>query len=235
MFHSRRVGTFISSNLSIKNDAVLDALCDSGLDYLTVSVSGASHEVYERYHRGGNLDRVVENTRRLSDHKRRNRLRKPFIEWKYLVFKHNAHEVQAARKLASTAGVNFFRTVRAGGADEAVVWDHEASDNHQPTPHCPQLWDAVVLNSDGGIAPCCYLFFKKDDFAHVSEGAFKQIRQNNSFVTARKFFNASCVADLPGDMTHPCLKCTVVHSQVHLREYLQANPNAVQDHRTGGP
>lgn len=235
MFHSHRIATFISTNLCTKNEAVLHAVCDAGLDYMTVSLSGASQEVYERYHCGGSLDRVETNTRRLVEYRRRNRLRRPFVEWKYLVFAHNAHEVEAARQLAFAAGVDLFRAVKAGGPDEAVVSSAEAPERKIRVTHCPQLWHAVILNSDGGIAPCCYLFFKEDDFADFSDGSIKEIRHNDTFVTARKLFNASGAGDLPGDLHHPCLKCNLVHSQPHLKDYLKANPNAVRDHRTGGP
>ena len=234
-FHSRGIATFISTNLSVNNGAVLDTLCDAGLDYLTVSLSGATQEVYARYHRGGKLDRVVANTRRLVDYKRRHRLRRPFIEWKYLVFRHNLHEVNSARKLASATGVDLFRAVRAGGPDQAVVPTGEVSERKLRAGYCPQLWHALVVNSDGGIAPCCYLFFKEDDFVELCDGSIAEIRRNDPFVTGRKLFNPSCVAELPADIRHPCLECDLVHSQPHLSDYLSANPHAVQDHRTGGP
>lgn len=92
----------------------------------------------------------------------------------------------------------------------------------------------VVLNSDGGIAPCCFLFFKEDDFGFHAQEPLKQVRTNETFLTARKLFNETEAGDLPVDMRHPCLKCELVHTQPFLQKYLETNPHAQKGHRTGG-
>ena len=104
-----------------------------------------------------------------------------------------------------------------------------------PTKLCHQLWHMIVVNSDGGILPCCYLYFKSDDFAELSQGSVKDARNSPRYVTARRMFDPSAVGRLPGDLQHPCLKCELVHRQPHLGDYLASNPNAVLQARTGGP
>jgi pyruvate-formate lyase-activating enzyme len=233
-FHEHRIATVLSTNLSTNRSEVLGDLCDAGLDFMTVSMSGATQETYEVYHRGGRLDLVIENTRRLLELRKSKGLKRPIIEWKYLLFSHNKHEVKAARSLAKKTGVNIFRTFPGGGAEPALA-DVKLSMAHLFPPRlCAQLWHAVVLQSDGGVAPCCYLFFKKDDLADYSEARIEDIRQSPAFVTARRLFDPAAVPDLSPDLEHPCLKCHIVHRQPHLREYLKANPHAVKDHRTGG-
>jgi len=93
----------------------------------------------------------------------------------------------------------------------------------------------VVLQSDGGIAPCCYLFFKQDDLGEYSGDLIARIRQNEAFTTARSLFDTRSADNLPIDTQHPCLRCGVVHEQPHLSNYLKANPHAIKGHRTGGP
>jgi pyruvate-formate lyase-activating enzyme len=235
MFHSRGIFTAISTNLNAGGKQVLEDLCSAGLDYLVVSISGASQEIYEQYHRTGKLASVVENTRHLVEYKKRKHAKNPIIEWKFLAFRHNLQDVESTRKLARELGVDVFRYVHGGGPDEARVQGKEDSGHYISEKFCHQLWHAVVLQSDGGIAPCCYLFFKKDDLGEYSGDSVARIRQETPFTTARSFFDARAVDALPAELQHPCLKCGVVHEQPHLCDFLRANPHAVKGHRTGGP
>jgi len=182
------------------------------------------------------VDQVWDNLRAISEYKRKRHRRLPIIEVKYLVFKHNLHELDAARTRAIELGADIFRWVRGSGIEKATVRSKNSVQTWLTNfSHCHQLWHAVILNADGGIAPCCYLFFKDDDFGDYTTGHAKDIRQNWRFVTARQLFKPSAVGDLSPDMQHPCLKCHLVHRQPHLQAYLEANPHAVQGHRTGGP
>jgi hypothetical protein len=182
------------------------------------------------------MAQVWDNLRRVSEWKRRRRRRLPIIEIKYLVFKHNRHELAAARQKAAELGADLFRWVRGSGTEEVMVRNrNQVQTLLSRLSHCHQLWHTVTLNADGGIAPCCYLFFKEDDFGDYTSSHFKDIRQNWRFVTARQLFKPAAAAELSPDMQHPCLKCHLVHKQPHLRAYLAANPHAVQGHRTGGP
>jgi len=235
MIHNRRIFTKISTNLNTYNREVLIELCEAGLDYLMVSFSGASQEVYEQYHRRGNLDVVLENIRYLTDYKRRNNLRRPIIEFKYLLFRHNRQEMKAARNMTAELRVDLFKWYEGGGPEEAIIDTSSSAKNSLSHKFCHQLWNTCVINPDGGITPCCYLFFKRDDFGDYAQDRVMHVRNNPLFVTARKLFNVFEAMDLPGTMQHPCLKCEVVHDQPHLQAYLALNTYAQKDHRTGGP
>ncbi len=232
--HKAGIATIVSSNLNTHNTQVLEDVCDAGLDLLVVSLSGSSQRTYEQYHRGGTFERVVENTRRVIEYRNRRGLKRPFIEWKYLVFHHNAHEMTAARGLARKIGVDVFRPLAGSGPEPAREGVKSSWTDKIWEQQCVQLWHAVVLQSDGGVAPCCYLFFKEDDFGTYPGTSISHMRENPRFTLARKLFNASALPDLPATLQHPCLKCHLVHRQTHLKEYLKSNPYAVQGHRTGG-
>ena len=236
LIHSRGIWTVLSTNLSINNKKTLENLCNAGLDFMFVSISGSSQETYEKYHRGGKLDLVLENIRHIVQYRRNNNLQNPIVEWKHLVFKHNEGEVDDAKRLAKNVGVDLFRPVRADGpewAETELGRGRALLSRLFGGESCKQLWQAIVLNSDGGIAPCCYLYFKEDDFADYHENDIVAVRQNEKYVMARKLFNVASANDLPKNLKHPCLKCTLVHEQPHLREYLKENTEAVKGHRTG--
>lgn len=118
--HARGIFTQISSNLSVSRQSALLDAARGGLDYLMISTSGATQNVYAQYHRHGRLSVLLDNIRAIVDLKQKHRLRTPIIELKYLMFRHNAHEVEAARARAwrrcVPGGSWRWRTGGAGGA-----------------------------------------------------------------------------------------------------------------------
>ena len=235
MFHKKKIATHISSNLNVANKDIMEGISQAGLDYLTVSLSGISQEIYQRYHRGGRFDLMRENLEHLITYKREHNKSRPVIEWKYLLFRHNVKEVEKARELSAKLGVDIFRIARGGGEEEAIIKKNEAPRSYKGSRLCHQLWHTVVINADGTVPPCCYLFFREDDFGVYKDAGITDIRNNNAFLTARKLFNPSMANQLDKELVHPCLKCELVHKQPHLKNYLNSNPNAKLAHRTGGP
>src|SRR5262245_31495089 len=109
LVRSHRVLTDISTHFNLRNTALLDAVCDAGLDHLKLSIDGATQAVYEKYRVRGRLELVLENIRHVVAYKRARGRRTPSIEWQFLIFDHNRHEVEAACKLAGKLGVDVFR------------------------------------------------------------------------------------------------------------------------------
>lgn len=241
MFHERRIFHHISTNLNIHNKQVLEKVCDAGLDFLTISISGITQEIYEKYHQKGDINLVLDNLRHIINYKKKLKCINPIIELKYLVFKFNIHQIDEARNLAKEMGVDIFRACYAGGPEDEIIPIKEVQ-KHLLYPGtgklCSQLWRTIVLNSDGGVAPCCFVYFKKDDFAEYRQSDMFNIRDimtNNKYIAARRMFKNSSGSELPKNLQHPCLKCIMVHRQLHLTGYLASNPYAQQAHRTGGP
>lgn len=120
--------TSLSSNFSTTFDAY--ALVLSGLDYLTVSIDGATEQSYMRYRKGGNFDLVVENVRKVVAAKKKHNSATPYISWQYLTFVHNMHEKEEAIQLARNLGVNDIRfgtPYDVSGIDPTIVVDKEGS------------------------------------------------------------------------------------------------------------
>lgn len=108
----------LSTSLSVPRfDA--DAYVDCGLDYMILSIDGATQPVYERYRKNGDLSRVLHNLERLVEARRRAKSRFPIIAWQFLVFEHNRHELSAAIEMAIAAGVDEMRITQPFG----VEWD----------------------------------------------------------------------------------------------------------------
>ncbi len=221
LVRSHRVSATISTNLNTNDKGLLEEICKSGLDYLIVSIDGATQDVYSQYRVGGKLELVLENLRYLKNYKQRNKLQTPVVEWQYLVFSHNKHEVEAARTLATNL-VDVFN-VKSGIVPKQF---HTAWIGSK---RCPFLWNNVVLQVDGGISACCNLIDKEDDFGHLSTDSFKELWHSKRYQDARRFFFPKLTDQLEPDLIHPCLNCSLVHLQPHLKEYLQKNVNVISD------
>ena len=107
MAKSYFVQTALSTNLAIRRfDA--EAYVRSGLDFLFLSIDGATQKVYERYRKNGDIEVVYRNIQNLVKVKRTLRRRTPVIRWQFLAFEHNAHEIPLARAQAKALGVDQF-------------------------------------------------------------------------------------------------------------------------------
>jgi MoaA/NifB/PqqE/SkfB family radical SAM enzyme len=106
---SKNLATVMSSHLSIPKPQLMDRIVESGLEELTVSIDGTSQEVYERYRVRGDLGLALSNLRRLVARRRELGSKTPYIEWQFIVFKHNEHQVPEARRLADEIGVDLIR------------------------------------------------------------------------------------------------------------------------------
>lgn len=108
----------LSTSLSVKKfDA--EAYAASGLDFMVMSVDGATQDVYSRFRRNGNLELVLTNMRALVEAKRRLGTHTPVLSWNFLAFEHNIHQIPQARELARKIGADQFRVVEPFD----VTWD----------------------------------------------------------------------------------------------------------------
>ncbi|MFH1999975.1 MAG: radical SAM protein [Planctomycetota bacterium] len=108
---SRNMAVAISANLSNFKKEDTDHLLTCGLEHLIISCHGATAESYLKYNVGGNFDRVMENMRHIVRRRRELGLKYPFIDWQFLLFSHNQHEIPRAKRLGREIGVDMIRFV----------------------------------------------------------------------------------------------------------------------------
>lgn len=119
-FTRLRMQTLVSTNLSLpKIDA--EALVESGLTTLMVAIDGVSQGVYEQYRRGGDVEIIFSNLRKIVEAKKRLGRSTPYIRWQYLLFAHNGDEVDRAFELAEEIGVDLVNV--SPGYPEAAAGD----------------------------------------------------------------------------------------------------------------
>ncbi len=203
--HKRNIFTSLSSNLSLDCTPTLMELCDNGLDHLDPSIDGATQETYSKYRRNGDLAKVLENLKFIIDYRRQKNRLNPVIDWQFLTFNHNRHEIEAARALAAQLGIDRFFT-RHGYSPEDTP-EGLTGDNSRDAQRCKLLYRSIVINSDYSISPCCYIFNSKNVFGNAKTASIMDIRQNKRYVMARKLFRLDLKSTIPQNLEHPCLLC----------------------------
>lgn len=182
------VHTSTNGNIPL-DEAQVEALVDSGLDSLVVAADGARQETYEKYRQNGRLDRVILNMKNIIRVRNAKGKTTPRINMRFVVMRHNEAEIEEARSLARTLGVDFFtlKTVDMHpdeGLDLDKLYAPEKSDyrryeydrgtfQRKERPFvCMRPWKRITLDVSGEVIPCEYDYRNTHSFGNIDpEGA----------------------------------------------------------------
>lgn len=210
----------------------MNAVVDSGLKCLVLSVDGVTQKTYEKYRVGGNLDLVLHNARKLVDAKRVRGKIFPIIEWQFLALKHNLDEIESALVLAQEIGVDVFRYGGARGemAARIRVTDEEnyASSRHvllegshplseyqadgkklhaREKEGCRWLWGKLAVHADGGISPCWTSWQREFDFGSLRDHSLDRHWRSETFAAARAAATGRVGVTGPARLCEQCASC----------------------------
>ncbi|MBM3251211.1 MAG: radical SAM protein [Candidatus Omnitrophica bacterium] len=196
-----------STNLNITNKEMLKGLVVSGIDEIIVSCDGASEASYSKYRVGGDFKLVMDNLRYLAQTKTAFKAKTAVI-WNFLVFRHNEHEIEMARKTAQAIGVLFrIGLMRTSMKDEILkphqdaiskdkdwipdnpeysAYDKEKCVTKKIIKTCRKPWQEISINWDGKVFPCCAVYGGKYNFGNVKEKSIREVWNNRFYLEARK-------------------------------------------------
>lgn len=225
------IGTTISSHFNNITDKMIGRIIESGLEHLTVSLDGASQEVYEVYRVRGKFDDAISALERLQQQKKARGSRTPIVEWQFIVMRHNEHQIHEAEEMARNLGVERFRLLSVGlpfdHLEDLKLAAQWISDNPRFRGYHPEtilrrgyLYDepcfypyrAMAINPDGGVAPCCAVYHEKWDFGNIRTQRLSEIWNNKHYQSARSLFSAHPIADA---ITTACDGCPLYKQTKH--------------------
>jgi MoaA/NifB/PqqE/SkfB family radical SAM enzyme len=222
---SRNVYVMLSTNATAMTPAYNEKLLDAGIDYVTVAIDGGSDETYSKYRIGGEYSKVLSNVRSLLQLREQRKLNHPFVEWQFIVFRHNEHEVDATEKMAYQIGINKFTPLPAYVEDKD--WHPVGEQYRQETfnperlKNCERPWSHLNIRADGGVASCCYEFAKKDDFGDIRKDRFDDIWNNRFFTESRLLLSQHRKGQPLSEsalICHDCIESGVRPSYVEVSE-----------------
>lgn len=95
------------SNFNDVSEEMLEGLVRYRVEYLNLSIDGASQETYSVYRRNGDFLKVLSNIRRLNYYKKIYNSEYPKLSWQFIIFGHNEHEIPRVKQLCEELGMTF--------------------------------------------------------------------------------------------------------------------------------
>jgi len=187
--------THMSSNFSTKmSEDYLEDLITSGLGRLVTDVDGTTQEVYEQYRQGGSLQLVLDNIKKAVALKKQHNLKFPIIQAKMLVTKKNEHQIEEFKKLAKGLEVDEIEVgnIQLDPKSASEEWLPENDKyvystyrGEERTTQCHWPWSGIVINWEGGVAPCSIVDDPGSDFGNVLNDGIWNVWNNEFYASAR--------------------------------------------------
>ncbi len=188
-------------------------LIKSGIDSIIVAIDGIKQNTYERFRQSGKLEKALKGTRNLVAAKRAMNSHTPLINFRFLVTKHNEHEIPDLKKLVRSLGVDVLtlkklnpyesyadtRFERQTNFDEILPVDERyqrfryeeaAGDRHRirRNPPCSRLWDCMTIRWNGVVPICTYDYREKHVLGNIKTNPAKNVWYRNSIRSFRRQF-----------------------------------------------
>lgn len=204
------------TNFNDVSEDVLEGLVKFRVEYLNISIDGASQETYSIYRRGGDLNKVLGNIQRLNYYKRIYCSEFPKLSWQFVIFGHNEHEIPLVRALCNDLNMVFnpklnysnFSPVKdkeyvrvesgLGVADRDEYREKYKTDYKAPCYHC---FSSPQINWNGDILGCSVN--KWNSMGNIFDTPISQWQQSEIFkaLVSALFQGRSTDVDLP------CKRC----------------------------
>lgn len=155
------------TNFNDVDELVIEYLVKYKVEYLNISIDGATQNTYEKYRVRGDLDKVLHNIERLNYYKHLYNAEYPKLSWQFIIFGHNEHELPVVKELCCKYSMVFNPKLNhspfspvvdrdfvrkesgLGVADRAEFKEQNNKEYKAPCYHCftsPQVnWNGLVL------------------------------------------------------------------------------------------
>jgi len=171
MASDRNIYTSVSTNAQLITKDLAKDIVESGLNRIIISIDGTTQEVYEKYRRGGELEKVIQASKYLVEARQVFNNSKLKIVFQFLVFKHNEHQIKDIQKLGKNLGVdkveiksaqvyNYYNSKNITSINKYSRYKKDSNGNFQIknklNNKCWRMWHSVVITQDLDLVPCCY-------------------------------------------------------------------------------
>ena len=164
---------------------------------LVIDLDGTDQATYEKYRVSGNLELVLENTRKAVKIKKDNSLKFPRIQTRMLIMRHNEHQIDQFRKISKELQVDEMEVgniqINPNTAKQWLPKDkefvYETYFKERKVIPCHWPWSGMTINWNGGVSPCCIVDDEKSDFGNIFEQGIKKLWNNEFYRSSRSVFS----------------------------------------------
>lgn len=186
-------------NFNTVSKSVLEALVKYKVQGFTISIDGTTPDVYATYRRGGNFKTVIKNIKTLNKYKKQYNSEYPYLTLKFVIFGHNEHQIEDAKKLAEdlNMGIYFALNIdneysplknpdrvyeltglrdQTNKKENCVEKDFEKyKEDQDEWFSCKDLWESPQINWNGDLFGCCCTAFPFFDTNVFKDGLLKSM------------------------------------------------------------
>ena len=211
-------------NFNNISDKVLEALVKyNNIMALTLSIDGASQEVYSKYRRNGNFEKVIENIKKLNEYKKKYNSKFPQLLWQYIINKYNydINEIKNAKKIAKELNINIFfkkdwndfippnkkEVEQETGLNYSskFLFEKNIELNKTRWLPCRDLFNEPQINYDGKFLGCCVNFLHNYDL-NVFELGLEKVLKSKVVKQTKKMLMGK-YKDKDFIKSFPCYNC----------------------------
>lgn len=188
-------------------------LVQSGIDAIIFAVDGITQQSYERYRVKGDIDTVFSGIKNVIKAKRLLGSKTPLVNFRFIVMKHNEHEIAELKKLMDILGVDLL-TLKTLNPYSNNTYGDNSSAGIQPNEFlpdgyrrfkyaaatqtrirvkknpCKNLWNCPTVHAGGVVCPCTYDYNENFVLGELNKDTFKEIWFGKSYGDMRRAFRS---------------------------------------------
>lgn len=197
--YARKKNIFVSlsTNGYFLTEDKIKGILDSGLNFIRISIDGASQKTYLTYRAGSNFEKVKKNIQKLV--LERGNKKYPFIEIQFIIMKHNEHEIPKIKQLAKQLGVDKL------SLKTLLIYKKDDIEKYLPTKKeyrryiitqgnvkpkkrkkCYLPWLQMVINWNGDVSVCCVDENVNIKMGNINKQTAKEIWNGKKYRAFRK-------------------------------------------------
>jgi MoaA/NifB/PqqE/SkfB family radical SAM enzyme len=206
----------ISTNMQFLPDALAEGIVRARLNFMRVSCDGTTQEAYEVYRKGGSLEKVLDNTKRLVEWKRKLDSPFPVIIYQMVVNKHNEHQADAFSAFALEHGADLVHILGTSPMTPEGYLQAEQFEANDPRfkrfgygealTGCTRPWDEISFDFNGDVHLCCNPSGVAEyRLGNINEQPFDEIWNGARYRYSRRLCSTQKVEDI--GFNAPCHTC----------------------------
>lgn len=207
----------ISTNGHFINEKNVDSVLKNAPDKLIFSMDGLDEKSYQNYRVGGTFKQADDGLKALINRRNELGMKKPFVEFQFIVMKQNEHQLDEVLRYGKDRGVDkvVFKTMQISSLENAkyflpenpkyrryIVDDKGFRINAGLKNHCFALWRTSVITWDGKVVPCCFDKDAEFQLGKLNGKNFKEIWKSDEY----QKFRQGVLSDRKG--LSMCTNCT---------------------------
>ena len=212
--HEAGLYTIVSTNAQALTESMAQALVNSGLDRIIVSMDGLTDESYNAYRVGGSLEKTKAALQYLRKAKSVCQRSGPIVELQVLRLKTNEHEWAEFKRQYKSLGADrlVFKTAQlynyANGHplmpsqakySRYLLGEDGNFHRRKLSKGCWRVWSGVVVTTNGDVLPCCYDKSHAYAYGNIMDTPLNELFANEKAMR----FRQTAMQEFP----HICQEC----------------------------